>query len=737
LLPDSGQDAELYFCRVATSLKLGEEFRAAPPETQVPRRRASVVEIGSPLRGSFMRNYSKEVHTELPRWKSVAAGNPVQVLSRPDWLGRVERGIKVSRAKRDKAHATRMAATVSEGMGGSIGSPSSRSPSPTRSPARKATRTYSADGAPHEEDEAEDHEDEEKKEKRSRATERARARDAQEGAFDEAIKKLSASLPNLHDNEHLKHLKEFEDNTKTRARKSQYLRPRQSQALKRMSQTKIVSIEDEEKLDNFWTWCKETFGTLEKAFKAFDLNGNGQLSSVEFADGCRARGYPGNPTKYKRIFFLMDADLDGSIGKPEFSGSKVRRQSTLEAEEARKKLGIQRQTINVDPFAGIADGETRGSVLSMKRSLMVNEMRKQDPVVAQFVDFLFQGYETLKAAFRQIDINRNGLLSKSEFKDGLRILRIGKMSMQDLHLVDLFKRLDEDNSGHITVDEMISETADPMIQRLVKYLLDVRSDFHVKNEKKSNLTREQRLARVFSKIDDDMSSGIDCEEFVSALKRLRYLDWHVGELFDRLDKDRSGQLSVGEFTAFLEKDNLRKISKDRSGSKDLAGQGKDPAQEAIENFEAKFETNAFATVFSVKLQKIGTRSGHTADLLREANNPDAPPGGSNSVKKGIGGWVTDTTGGFAQVFQRDKDYVVECRKKMKERRPDMYDDNLVLHESPAKSTLRPGGSKSFGISLPSMNAAWNHNDGLPLCAGLEYVHHREKYEPFARSRVTF
>lgn len=693
LVPQSGKEN---FSRTATSLKLQDELRQTHPDglPGMRFRRASTIEAGSPLRRlSLHKSLSKEVQTELPRWRSVAAGSGVQILDRPDFLGRVERGLELSRSKRGSFQAIQ-ANTTSNSV-------------PMRS--RKDT-----DASAREEDQNEDQE----RQRRLRQIEQVRLRDTKNGMFDAVqLPELSASLPNLlQKDETWKSLDEFNKKVVARARKS-YI---QSNPMGRMSKAKILSLEEEEKVDHFWDWCRETFGTLVKAFQAFDLNGNGLLSSVEFAEGCRAHGYPGNAKVYKQIFFLMDADLDGVIGKKEFGGSKVIRRSALNAEEERKNQMQQRSSVSFDAFDNM-DSKPRQSVLESKRKTMVNELYKQDPPISQFIEFLFSAYASLKDAFRQIDINRNGLLSKSEFKDGLRILRVGNMNLFDMHLHNLFDRIDIDQSGHITVDEMTSDSADPMIQRLVKYLLDVRSDFHAKHERDAHLSRQTRLHRVFAKLDDDSNAQVDRQEFVSALKRLRYLDWHASDLFDRLDRDRSGQLSVQEFTAFLEKDKEEKVESKRSapdpdGIRQL--QMEDPSKVATEIFQEKFATGAFSVIFSTKLQKIGTRSGHTADLLRDqgADFQETIPG--TGAMPGLpGGFVTDDTGGFAQRYQRSMDYCEEIRSSLK--RPD---------GSQRKSCLSIDGHHTYGVS-PMRNT-----DYLPLCMGLK---HLIKREDFARSTVTF
>lgn len=690
-----------YFSRTGTSLKLRDELRIQEAPQRKRTKRASVIELGSPLRHmSKSSSLSQEVKTELPKWRPAAAGSQVQILDRPDWLRRVEKGLALSRSTRGSFRSSQAKQSVTDDQ-----------VSTQRS--RKGTEgSILAD---------EDDEEEQNRQRRLQKIEQVRLRDAEKGEFDEVhLPHLSATLPNMSfKSDTLKSLDAFNKKVKDQARRSSYLSNAWDSAnpMRRISRARVLNTDEEAKVDHFWAWCKEQFGSLDKAFQAFDLNGNGQLSSVEFADGCRSRGYPGNPKTYKRIFFLMDADLDGAIGKPEFMGSKIRRMSTLEALEAARGSTETRASVTHDAF-DMMDSKPKRSTIHAKRATMVNDLFKQDPPVSQFISFLFMSYATLKDAFRQIDINRNGLLSKSEFKDGLRILRVGKLNLLDKHLDDLYDRLDINGDGNISVNEMISETCDPMIHRLTKYLLEVRSDFHAKNEKEAKLTREQRLARVFAKLDDNMNMELDRKEFTTALKRMRYIDWHVGDLFDRLDRDRSGQLSVEEFSAFLEKDRVKaSTTKKADGDGTTEIQMDDPTAAATRSFQEKFETGAYALIFNSKLQKIGTRSGHTSELIR-AGQTDQQVMRSTAPNPGtVGRWTTDDSGGFAQRFERGTDYCEEVRKRL--RRPD---------NSPRRSTLRMDGRHTYGVS-PMYSV-----DYLPLCNGLDHMTQRVD---FARTMVTF
>merc|ERR1719453_2709609 len=182
---------------------------------------------------------------------------------------------------------------------------------------------------------------------------------------------------------------------------------------------------------------------------------------------------------------------------------------------------------------------------------------------------------------------------------------------------------------------------------------------------------------------------IDRQEFISALKRLKYLDWHVSDLFDRLDRDRSGQLSVEEFSAFLEKAKAQKNPKKKDDG-DIISQFQvdNPSADALLMFQEKFETGAYSLIFNTKLQKIGTRSGHTADLIRAGTITDGGGNVSKSSMTGsstIGHWATDDTGGFAQKFERGMDYCEEVRRRLK-------------HKEREVSDLKINGHHTYGVS---------------------------------------
>lgn len=651
------------FSRTDSSIKLSTEYK--PNTAGFKGRRASIVEAGNPFRrASAMKRISGgAVNCELPKWKPLHPGCNVQVLDRPDWLQRVRSGLE------------------------GLHSRPRSSPDLGNERATGQTDAFSRTAMTDEEQELQ-------RQRRLKQLEKVRKEDTSHGEFDDIVQQKVMSLGTVEVSETFQQLKDFAERAQERGRKTY------GSLIRKKSKKTYQTTEAEWAIvEEFWEWCKSMFGDLTKAFFEFDLNRSGSLSSVEFADGLRSKGYPGNETTYKNIFFLFDADQDGVIGKQEFMGSKLRAPKIAEDTDNPSGDDERKTSKTHDPFETHFKGVHKSkSVIESKRASIVQTLWKQDPLVSQFIQHLFISYKTLKQAFREIDINRNGLLSKSEFKDGLRILKVGTRSMLENHVDDLFDRLDLDNSGSITLDEMTADTADPLVKRLVKYLTEVRKDFHSRHENESSkkidpeTLRVNRLGRVFDKLDDDTSKAIDREEFIAAMKRMRYVDWHANDLFDRLDKDKSGQLDAGEFTAFLENQpasKKREPSKERKASKTPADQTDELQEEATKRFQEKFETGAASLMFNMKLQRIGYRSA-TVDKVRLGLQ-------SGATEAKAGGWTTDTSGVSVQVRE---DYIAKVREQ------------LVL---PRNSKLRATGGMSFGVSPE------HPGDHLPLCMGMSSI----------------
>jgi Ca2+-binding EF-hand superfamily protein len=309
---------------------------------------------------------------------------------------------------------------------------------------------------------------------------------------------------------------------------------------------------------HLWKWCTETFGNLDLAFEVLDVSKTQRLSSVEFADRLRASKYPGNETTYKKLFILFSQD--GLIGKDEFVGKYLKAPSSPQQHKSPSSEVERRPSIQYDPIKDMMQkhGLIRAkSIIETKRDSVCQELHKQDTVVGQFIQHLYISYMSLREAFQKIDITGTGSLTKSEFKDGLRVLKVGNQSLLDMHTEDLFDRCDRYLKGRITIEGILEESEkDPVVKRFLKYLCDPRKDNHgeqngKKIEKDAYSQQHDRLVRIFQ-IMHNPGKEIEKQEFLQALQRNKYPDWHAGDLFTRLNRDGTGKMTAAEFVVHLE-----------------------------------------------------------------------------------------------------------------------------------------------------------------------------------------
>jgi len=316
-------------------------------------------------------------------------------------------------------------------------------------------------------------------------------------------------------------------------------------------------------------WCRQTFGSLQEAWRRFVGGGtfgsSGAVTKEQFVNAMRTHGYPMGTIGAKTVFFFLDTDDDGLIALEDLTCGveNVVQEKKSTAAEAWAALHAEedraRETADLDPMEEHlvrAVSSAGGSVsLDRARSKILARLNHEDPPVAELMAYLFESFRTLRMAFRQMDANKNGLLTKTEFTEGMATIR-SKTGVKPLesHVGGLFDRLDTNGAGVVGVEELLERAfgkgVDPFLERLGDFLADHTNDGdHIP-------TRRKKLQGLFRLRDGEKMS---CADFAQELAKLRYHDWHINDLFSRLDKDCSGSLSIGEFTAFLEKEVPKRV----------------------------------------------------------------------------------------------------------------------------------------------------------------------------------
>ena len=174
-----------------------------------------------------------------------------------------------------------------------------------------------------------------------------------------------------------------------------------------------------------------------------------------------------------------------------------------------------------------------------------------DPIVGTIrrkledsVGSLSSGMGRLKSLFSDMDLNRDGRLSKREMFEAFRSLRMG-ITMDDIDRI--FAKYDSDRSGDIDYKEFLSiidfippsqqsGSAEALVARLRRQLED----------KMGSLSSGMgRLKEIFSDIDDNDDGKLSQRELFDGLDRLRMNFTHeeIGVIFAKYDTDHSGKLS--------------------------------------------------------------------------------------------------------------------------------------------------------------------------------------------------
>ncbi|XP_050228230.1 calcium-dependent protein kinase 20-like [Mercurialis annua] len=131
----------------------------------------------------------------------------------------------------------------------------------------------------------------------------------------------------------------------------------------------------------------------------------------------------------------------------------------------------------------------------------------------------------LKEMFKMIDTDASGQITVEELKTGLE--RVGA-TLKDSEIDDLMQAADIDNDGAICYGEFIAAMLN--LNKIVK---------------------DNHLLAAFSYFDKDGSGYITQDELEHACDQFGLGDIHVGELIREVDQDNDGRIDFDEFVAMM------------------------------------------------------------------------------------------------------------------------------------------------------------------------------------------
>jgi len=133
----------------------------------------------------------------------------------------------------------------------------------------------------------------------------------------------------------------------------------------------------------------------------------------------------------------------------------------------------------------------------------------------------------LKELFKRIDKDQSGSITFEELKDGLQK---ADSKIRESEIMDLMNAADVDENGTIDYGEFLAAT------------------LHL-----NKLDREENLASAFSYFDKDGSGYITIDELQQACKELGLSDLNLEDMIKEIDQDNDGQIDYGEFVAMMRK----------------------------------------------------------------------------------------------------------------------------------------------------------------------------------------
>ncbi|KAK4480882.1 hypothetical protein RD792_011734 [Penstemon davidsonii] len=132
----------------------------------------------------------------------------------------------------------------------------------------------------------------------------------------------------------------------------------------------------------------------------------------------------------------------------------------------------------------------------------------------------------LKEMFKMIDVDNSGHITLEELKKGLE--RVGA-NLKDSEIVGLMQAADVDNSGTIDYKEFVAAM------------------LHL-----NKIQKEDHMYAAFSYFDKDGSGYITKSELQNACEQFGLGEAHIEEIIREVDKDNDGRIDYNEFVAMMQ-----------------------------------------------------------------------------------------------------------------------------------------------------------------------------------------
>ncbi|KAJ1442329.1 hypothetical protein B484DRAFT_442214 [Ochromonadaceae sp. CCMP2298] len=338
---------------------------------------------------------------------------------------------------------------------------------------------------------------------------------------------------------------------------------------------------------------------MPSLIRKFDKDGSGDVSLREFFAFLGIADYAPNIIQRMTKIFAFAAQKKVSV-RDIFEHLDSDKSGFLDAgeiEKGLKELGEFGEVTRADAEAVVThfddNGDKKVSIdefvafftARVNQALKERRKKRTDKVAAilrkTMTGAMRKGGASLRDIFGHLDKDSSGNIDTAELVQTIiKLPTFQKMKLTDQDASDLMATLDEDGSGDVAFSEFESFVVgdDSFEDSMVSLgtnspvtLVDrIRATFKLAQEK--GLSFEQ----AFQLLDADGSNGVTVDELHVALQRLPNFKGvglrEVQELFEAMDTDRSGQVTVREFGDFIKSGTLRADKRaakggDRDGDK--------------------------------------------------------------------------------------------------------------------------------------------------------------------------
>lgn len=407
--------------------------------------------------------------------------------------------------------------------------------------------------------------------------------------------------------------------------------------------------------------------SVDQAFRHFDADGNGAISQQELIDGLsQLRVFDSIPNWKKEIPLIVkrfDKDGDGSVSLPEFfkylnvtySPNILQKLTRIFAAVADKhslsgifsefdtdKDGqitaeeMQRGIESIGTFGDVSkedladtirqfDKDSDGMISVQefvdffgKRIIQAKKERKNKTLTRlkrRFNEVIAAVMEDTKASveaiFKHFDkSNGKGDLSKADFVSSLRGIPFFK-TVSDADMTALADVLDSDGNGSISIQEF----KDFVTERMGEVKSNRKPSTSIAYLKKTlRIAAKKGLSarQIFESLDKDRSGSLTTDELQRGLSNLPFFkqltDEDYKNLFLVIDADGSGEVSCEEFVNTLESDDNTSQEDERKSSAEEKESGN------VQSEEKDVPKNSREALIS-EMQRVAKADGSMEALL--------------------------------------------------------------------------------------------------------------------------